>query len=281
MNEWLDEPPASDAMAPLTESPHPRVPGVLSGIGTVVLYFVLQFGLALVIGALVGVAIDIGYGFSAGIHHVAVDPAAIEHAARSASARVCSIVLTLVAAAAVMLWFVRNRWRSLWSIAQPPGFGFTLPVKRWYFPLAVIIGLAAVFLGGMLAHALAGSNAPKQDVDLWARSVSIGLRVPLALVTVCVAPLVEETIFRGVLLSGLMRRMHVGLAVVLSALIFGCVHLPDFNFAWYPIPTLVLFGVLLAWLRLKSRSLWPSFLAHATNNFIAVIGWFLVMHPHP
>lgn len=279
MTRWLDEPSASDADVP--ESPHPRLPGVWSGIGTVVLYFALQFGMALAMGALVGVAIAIGYAVSAGIHHVKVDPAVIQHLTQSADARVVSIVLTLATAAAVMLLFIHRCWGSLWTVSRPPGLGFTRPANSWYFPLAIITGLAAVFLGGLLAHALAGDHAPKQDINLWARSVSMGLRVPLALVTVCIAPLVEELIFRGVLLSGLMRRMHVGWAALLTALIFGCVHLPDFDFAWYPVSTLVLFGLLLAWLRLKSRSLWPAVAAHATNNLVAVIGWFVIVHPHP
>jgi membrane protease YdiL (CAAX protease family) len=34
----------------------------------------------------------------------------------------------------------------------------------------------------------------------------------------------------------------------------------------------------LAWLRVRTRSLWPSITLHATNNFMAVLAWFLVAH---
>ena len=95
---------------------------------------------------------------------------------------------------------------------------------------------------------------------------------------VCVAPFVEELVFRGVLLSGLASRMHIGWAMLVSAIVFGCVHLPDFKFAWYPVPALILLGLVLAWLRVRTRSLWPSITLHAANNFFAVLGWFLVTH---
>ena len=137
-----------------------------------------------------------------------------------------------------------------------------------------------LFAGMLLTHLLAGQHSVNQDVTVMAAKVPINLRVMLALLVVCVAPVVEELVFRGVLLSGLARRMHVGWAIVASAVIFGCVHLPDFKFAWYPVPALVLVGLAAGWLRVRSRSLWPSITLHATNNFVAVLAWFAVSHPH-
>jgi hypothetical protein len=93
-----------------------------------------------------------------------------------------------------------------------------------------------------------------------------------------VAPFVEELVFRGVLLSGLASRMPIGWAMLASAVVFGCVHLPDFKFAWYPVPALIILGLVSAWLRVRTRSLWPSITLHATNNFIAAIAWFVVAH---
>jgi len=72
--------------------------------------------------------------------------------------------------------------------------------------------------------------------------------------------------------------MPIAWAVVVSAVIFGCAHLPDFKFAWYPVPALVLLGLLLAWLRVRTGSIWPPITAHATNNFIAALAWFLAAH---
>ncbi|MEO8994469.1 MAG: CPBP family glutamic-type intramembrane protease [Rhodanobacter sp.] len=35
----------------------------------------------------------------------------------------------------------------------------------------------------------------------------------------------------------------------------------------------------LAWLRLRSKSIWPSVLAHGVNNLLAVLGWFIAVKP--
>jgi membrane protease YdiL (CAAX protease family) len=190
--------------------------------------------------------------------------------------RVVFVVATIAGAAVVMTLLIRQFWRVQWSRAALPGFGFTPPAKKSAYPLAVLLGAAVLLLSGPLTHILAGHHPVNQDVSLLAGNVSVGMRLLLALLVVCVAPFVEELVFRGVLLSGLASRMPTGWAMLASAIVFGCVHLPDFKFAWYPVPALVILGLVSAWLRVRTRSLWPSITLHATNNFIAAIAWFVV-----
>jgi membrane protease YdiL (CAAX protease family) len=190
--------------------------------------------------------------------------------------RVVFIVATIAAAALVMTLLIRQFWRAQWSRADLPGFGFTPPAKKHAYLIAVLLGAAVLLLGGPLTHLLAGHQEVNQDVSVLAGNVSIGMRLLLALLVVCVAPFVEELVFRGVLLSGLASRMPIGWAMLASAVVFGCVHLPDFKFAWYPVPALVILGLASAWLRVRTRSLWPSITLHATNNFIAAVAWFVV-----
>jgi membrane protease YdiL (CAAX protease family) len=83
-----------------------------------------------------------------------------------------------------------------------------------------------------------------------------------------------------VLLSGLASRLPVAWAIIVSALIFGGAHLPDFQFAWYPVPALILLGLVLGWTRVHTRSLWPSIALHATNNLFAAVAWFVTARPH-
>lgn len=276
--------PAGTAAATPTEIPPPaptgsRRPGVWSGLGTVALYFLLQFGLSLFVGVLIGFALALKAGIEAGLRHQRPDTKAITQLLQTnPDVKVVLAVITIAAAAAVMVLLVRQFWPAQWSRAELPGFGFVQPANKSAYLGAVLLGLAVLFLGGLLTHLLAGGHQVQQDVEVMAGKVPVGLRVLLALLVVCVAPLVEELVFRGVLLSGLASRMRVGWAIVASAIIFGCVHLPDFKFAWYPVPALVLLGLALAWLRVRTRSLWPSITLHATNNFMAVLGWFLVTH---
>ena len=261
-----------------TAQPVEKRPGVWSGLGIVALYFLLQFGLGILFGVIAGFVLMFRAAFDAGLHHRAPPDARAVMQALMANpdTRVVFIVATIAAAALVMILLIRQFWRVQGSRAELPGFGFAPPAKKHAYLIAVLLGAAVLLLGGPLTHLLAGHHEVNQDVSLLAGNVSIGMRLLLALLVVCVAPFVEELVFRGVLLSGLATRMPIGWAMLLSAIVFGCVHLPDFKFAWYPVPALIILGLASAWLRVRTRSLWPSITLHATNNFIAAIAWFVV-----
>lgn len=253
----------------------PRGPGVLSGLGVVAFYFALQ----LATGTLAVTLLAFGYGAMHGLRH-RLSRDVVARLLGSPDIRAALTILTLVVAAALTLWLVHRCWPQRWSEPDPPGLGFTLPGSRRWFPVAVVAGVVMVFLGGVVTQWLAHGHQVQQDVSMLGHETSLGLRLALAVMVVGVAPLVEELLFRGVLLSGLMRRMPVSVAVLVSALVFGCAHVPDFGFAWYAVPALVGLGVVLALLRLGSRSLWPAVVAHAGNNLVAAVTWFMVVHPH-
>jgi sodium transport system permease protein len=91
------------------------------------------------------------------------------------------------------------------------------------------------------------------------------LRFLWLLLLVAVIPAVaEEFLFRGVVLSGLRRRLGTSGAVVGSALAFGIFHLsPQTAFRF--LPTFWL-GILLAWVVVETRSIWVGVLLHFLNN---------------
>ena len=80
-----------------------------------------------------------------------------------------------------------------------------------------------------------------------------------------VTPLAEEVFFRAFVFSGLIPRLGVLKAMVLSAAIFSAFHLT----LGVLIPVFVT-GLLLAFLYHKTGSLWPCVLAHAGQNALAV-----------
>lgn len=273
--------PSAPVEGSTVASAAPKRPGVWSGLGTVALYFLLQFGLSILVGMLIGVVLGIEAGVQAAAANHKPDLHSVIATMRaSPDIRVILAVGTIIAATAVMVVVVRRTWPAQWSRADLPGFGLVQPANKWVFPGAALLGVAVLVLGGALTHLLAGHQPVHQDVVMMAAKATGGMRILLALLVVCVAPFVEELVFRGVLLAGLASRMHVAWAVLVSALIFGCAHLPDFGFLWYPVPALVVMGLVLAWLRVKTRSLWPSVTLHATNNAMAVLAWFLASH-HP
>ncbi len=81
---------------------------------------------------------------------------------------------------------------------------------------------------------------------------------------VLIAPLCEETFFRGYLFSGLLRGMSGWAAVLVSAVLFTLVH-GDIGSA---VP-LFIFGIVLAVIRWRTGSIWPGIALHAANNALA------------
>jgi sodium transport system permease protein len=94
--------------------------------------------------------------------------------------------------------------------------------------------------------------------------------VPVALLVFALVPAVcEETAFRGYILSGLSRSYRPAWAIVLSALLFGFLHvlLSLFNQLF----NATLLGLILGVLALQSGSLLPGVLFHLLNNTLGVL----------
>lgn len=97
-----------------------------------------------------------------------------------------------------------------------------------------------------------------------AHSIGRGLLVVGCLVAAI--PLVEEVLFRGLLLFGLERRYGPSIAVLTSACLFGVSHLGAVAAVYASVA-----GVLLGLLALKTRSIWPGMAMHAAVNAMPVL----------
>ena len=246
-----------------------RLPHLGSAIGMIVLYFALQFVASGLVGVGLGFVLGVSDGSGAGI------AARIRTVLAKPDTNAVMVILTLLLAASVTIWLVRRLWPAAWSHGAPPGLGLTRPGRPLFYLAAVLLGLALPIAGGWLTRWVAHGHQVTQDVKQVGGAASLALRAPLALVVVSLGPMVEELLFRGALLSALLRRMSVGWAVAISSLLFACVHLPDLGFLWYAVPNLALLAAVLAWLRLRSGSLWPAVVAHGVNNLLAVTTWFV------
>ena len=90
-------------------------------------------------------------------------------------------------------------------------------------------------------------------------------RLLLSAVIVLWGPFVEEVFFRGFFLGGLIAPLGAARAAVVSAAIFAVAHIEIGSM----IP-LFITGLALAWLYLRTRSIWPPIMAHAAQNLLAI-----------
>lgn len=86
------------------------------------------------------------------------------------------------------------------------------------------------------------------------------------LAIVVIAPVVEETIFRGLLFGSMQPYFGKWISIVVSAGIFSALH---FDLAGF-FPRFVL-GIALGYLYVKKESLFPSMGLHGLNNLVALM----------
>lgn len=80
---------------------------------------------------------------------------------------------------------------------------------------------------------------------------------------VILAPIIEELLFRGIILEAFLKNYSPWKAIIWSAIIFGGFHLNPWQFIGGAFA-----GVLIGWVYVKTNSLIPGILIHFTNNFI-------------
>ncbi|HKJ43352.1 MAG TPA: type II CAAX endopeptidase family protein [Sunxiuqinia sp.] len=81
-----------------------------------------------------------------------------------------------------------------------------------------------------------------------------------------VAPIVEEAIFRGVIMHGLMRNYPKIIAIFVSALFFALFHLNPWQF-----PATFLLGLLLGWVMVITRNIFACIIGHSMNNLLVLL----------
>jgi uncharacterized protein len=87
----------------------------------------------------------------------------------------------------------------------------------------------------------------------------------LFFVSVLMAPIAEEILFRGLLFDALRRRWPFWPVALVTAVLFALTHR-----SLLTIPALTVLGVALAWLRARFDSLYPAITLHALNNAVAI-----------
>ena len=83
---------------------------------------------------------------------------------------------------------------------------------------------------------------------------------------VIMAPVIEELIFRGVIMHGLMRNYSKFTAVFVSALMFALFHLNPWQF-----PATFILGIVLGILMVRTRNIFLCIIGHAINNGLVLV----------
>jgi len=90
-----------------------------------------------------------------------------------------------------------------------------------------------------------------------------------------VAPLAEETVFRGYVYPVLARKFGILAGIAFTGILFGMVHVPQLWGGWGQIATLVAVGMAMTAARAATHSVFASYLVHLGYNGFIFAGLFL------
>jgi membrane protease YdiL (CAAX protease family) len=92
---------------------------------------------------------------------------------------------------------------------------------------------------------------------------------------ILVAPLVEETMFRGFLYPIIARRFGIGAGVIVTGVLFGAMHAQQLWGGWGQIGLLIGVGILLTWVRARTGTVAASYFMHLGYNSLLFLGFFV------
>jgi uncharacterized protein len=187
-----------------------------------------------------------------------------DHDLSSLGAILAAQALLTVALLGTAIYFARRPGPSdLRTALGRLGWRRFKPKAMWLVPLTLFAYYVAV------AIYISFVGEPKQEDIGGDLGLDRGfLLASLAVFLICVvAPIAEESFFRGFLYGGLRQRLSQVPAAAISGLVFGGVHAPTGPTAIVP---LAILGFALALLYERTGSIWPGVLAHALNNALAL-----------
>jgi sodium transport system permease protein len=170
-------------------------------------------------------------------------------------------VFVMIGASLLMMWMYRLDVREVLSLK---------PVKPAVW-IAILFAAPAGYITALGVFKVVNVfiPAPQQLLERFSEDL-IPKGMPsweLVLYMAVLPAICEELAFRGILLSGLRRKLRPAALIVGVGLIFGLFHVTLYRIA----PTAAL-GMVLTAIALMTGSVFPGMLLHAANNAIGVLG---------
>jgi membrane protease YdiL (CAAX protease family) len=156
-------------------------------------------------------------------------------------------------------------WRTL-ETGQTPRAAAYLGLIVSGFMLAILVTMSsAVF------------KAPKQTpIEQFFQDRRSALL--LMSMAVLLAPVLEETIFRGYIYPVIARSFGVNTSILVTGTLFGLLHASQLWGAWAQIAMLVMVGIVFTYARAKTHTVVASYLLHVSYNSCLFLGFLVASH---
>lgn len=168
-------------------------------------------------------------------------------------------ILTLGIAWALVTRFGKRPFRETIGWSWSPRLGF------WK---CVVLAVILLVVAGTVAYLLGGQKTPFEEM----LQSSAAALFATAFMATATAPLVEETIYRGILFPAMQRLTGTLWAVVLVGGLFTLVHVAQYYNNLGVIVAVGLLGFALTYVRARTGRLLPCVVIHLVFNGIQVVG---------
>jgi membrane protease YdiL (CAAX protease family) len=156
-------------------------------------------------------------------------------------------------------------WRKLDTGRFPRGAVYFGLILSGFF-LSIIVSLGSALF------------PPKKNLPIESLFQDRHTTLLFMLIAVLLAPLVEETIFRGYIYPVIGRSFGKIWGIVATGALFGLLHAEQLWGGWGQIALLVFVGIVLTFARALSRTVVAGFVIHTSYNSLQVIGLLIATH---
>lgn len=172
------------------------------------------------------------------------------------------VVTTIAELGLLVLWLRRKyiiNFKGMFSIEKTSAI-FLIPMSLTILGAQILLSEVSNFMTRVLLVN-----------DFWLKTFSTLLGDDASpwmgiLAVVVIAPIVEEIILRGLVLRGFLKHYSVRKSILLSALLFGILHMNPWQFV-----TAFSIGIILGWWYVKTNSIVTTIFGHALNNGMSYI----------
>ena len=194
-----------------------------------------------------------------GARHFAFPHASWMEVAQKPALALLAELLTYVAVALYMILLVEGKYHTrFWQAI------------RWNWPGmagVIFLGIGVLMLGLLLLDRVLPMPKSTPFDQFFAHRSDAYLT---AIFAVTLGPLMEEVFFRGFLYPVVARRAGALPAILITGVLFGAIHSPQYGYSW-AVLIIVLVGIVLTTIRAVTKSVASSFLAHVGYNGIQMI----------
>ena len=134
------------------------------------------------------------------------------------------------------------------------------------------------FLLSLLIQLASATVEPKGKLPIEAFFQDRRTALFLMLMSVLLAPVFEETIFRGYLYPVVARSFGVGAGIMATGTLFGLLHAEQLWGGWVQIGLLVVVGIFFTWVRAITKTVVASYLLHLSYNSFLFFAFLVTSH---